>query len=410
MTLDKRGIMNKKEFVKRIGIIIVMIFLGTRVAELFFFMGNQKDISAFLMEEILSEEFGKKINNMNASIEAMLLPNGIQRKKVYLEIIDKQDSISVSSDKLSRIQEENRKVEKELEEHWIEWEDGAIEEISQEKTEKIKQETREREKSKEKKPVKRNAMVEELKKNKSIEYLLEHFYIVDSTTCIDQSVFQVEKFLKRDFSIKKTKEPQILIYHTHGGSESFLDGTRGGESIVETGKYLAEILEEDYGYTVIHDETKYDIIDGKMDRSKAYTQALKKVSKILEENPSIKVIIDLHRDGVNSSQKRVTKIDGKDTAQFMIFNGLSRNRNGNIKYLYNPNLEGNLAFGLQIKLKAMELYPELTIRNYLKGYRYNMHLRERFLLIELGNENTTVEEARNTMPCLAKILEDVLKK
>ena len=105
----------------------------------------------------------------------------------------------------------------------------------------------------------------------------------------------------------------------------------------------------------------------------------------------------------------MTELDGQSVAQFMIFNGLSRNRSGEIKYLYNSKLQDNLAFGLQMKLRAMELYPNLTIRNYLKGYRYNMHLCKRFLLIELGNQNNTVEEARNTMPYLAEILNDVLQ-
>ena len=89
--------------------------------------------------------------------------------------------------------------------------------------------------------------------------------------------------------------------------------------------------------------------------------------------------------------------------------GLSRNKEGNIDYLYNSNLEGNLAFSLQLKLKAMELYPTITRPNYLKGYRYNLHLREKSLLIELGNQNNSSQEALNALEPMAEILDAVLQ-
>jgi stage II sporulation protein P len=106
--------------------------------------------------------------------------------------------------------------------------------------------------------------------------------------------------------------------------------------------------------------------------------------------------------------RRITTINGKKTAQLMFFNGLSRNRKGDITYLKNDNLQANLAFSLQMKLKCMELYPNLAKPIYLKSYRYNLHLRKRSMLLELGNENNTLEEAKNAMPPLAKILEQVL--
>ena len=257
---------------------------------------------------------------------------------------------------------------------------------------------------------KTNSLVEQLRKNLDTDFLIDNFYIVDSTTSINKSLFSVKQMLEKDFSIEKTEKPQILIFHTHGGSEYFSDGTKEKDSIVAVGQYLAEILEEEYGYQVLHDETKYDCLGEALDRNKAYNQALDGVSRQLEEHPSIQVVIDLHRDGGNTKERKVTEIEGKQVAQFMVFNGLSRNRNGEITYLKNPNLQANLAFGLQVKLSAMEKYPNITIRNYLKGYRYNMHLRERYLLIELGNQNNTMEEAKNTMPYLAEILDDVLKK
>ncbi len=252
--------------------------------------------------------------------------------------------------------------------------------------------------------------IQKLKRSKSRSYLLKNFYITDSSTSIDNSIFNVEKLLSKDVTMKKSNKPQILIFHTHGASEAFIDSKKGkqSDSIIGVGSRLSYILRKKYGYNVIHDTTAYDKINGSIDRNKAYNNAAAGISEILEKNPSIEVVIDLHRDGVGNAVHRLTTIDGKRTAQVMFFNGLSRNASGNIDYLYNKNLQANLSFSLQMKLKCMENYPDFAKPVYLKNYRYNMHLREKFLLIELGNENNTVEEAKNAMEPLAKVLDQVL--
>lgn len=249
-----------------------------------------------------------------------------------------------------------------------------------------------------------------LKKGLNRNYLLKNFYITDSSTSIDNRIFNVKKLLSSDLRIKKNiKKPQILIFHTHGGSEAFRDSKKGvvSESIVGVGSTLAYNLKK-YGYNVIHDTTQYDIINGKIDRNRAYNNAAEHIKRTLNKYPSIQVIIDLHRDGVGNKVHRTTVINGKKTAQVMFFNGLSRTRRGNISYLYNPNLQYNLAFSLQLKLKCMENYQDFAKPVYLKGYRYNLHLRKRSLLIELGNENNTLQEAKNTMPHLANVINQVL--
>ncbi len=253
--------------------------------------------------------------------------------------------------------------------------------------------------------------IKELKKTLDPEYLLHNFYVVDATTSADTSIFNIKKMITEDFSIKKIEAPQILIYHTHGASESFVDSQEGNkdDSVIGVGAYLEEILEEQYGYSVIHDETPYDIVDGVIDRNKAYNQAAVGIKNNLKKYPSIEVIIDIHRDGVPGTEKKLTTVDGKKTAKIMLFNGLSRNKTGPIDYLENKNLFKNLAFSLQLKLIAMEKYPNFTTPNYLKGYRYNMHLAGRSLLIELGNQNNTLEEAKNAMIPLADMLNQVLE-
>ena len=120
-------------------------------------------------------------------------------------------------------------------------------------------------------------------------------------------------------------------------------------------------------------------------------------------------MIDLHRDGVGANTHLVTEVDGKKTAQIMFFNGLSRTKaNGDISYLYNPYIEDNLAFSLQMQIAATKMYPGFTRHIYLKSYRYNMHLMPKTLLIEAGAQTNTVEEMRNAMELLAATLDSVL--
>ena len=94
----------------------------------------------------------------------------------------------------------------------------------------------------------------------------------------------------------------------------------------------------------------------------------------------------------------------------MFFNGLSRTTSqGNLSYLPNPYIEDNLAFSFQMQLAAAEYYPGFTRRIYLKGYRYNMHLCPKSMLIEVGAQTNSFEEAKNAMEPLAILLAKVLK-
>ena len=240
------------------------------------------------------------------------------------------------------------------------------------------------------------------------ETLVRNFYAIDANTMAGSDQLSVEKLLGMDMTLPQEGDgPQILIYHTQS-QEAFADSVPGdvNTGIVGVGECLTKILTEQYGYRVLHHTGQYDVET----RDNAYSRALPAVEQILAENPSIQVIIDLHRDEVAEETKLVTDIQGRPTARFMFFNGLSRTRKtGDIDYLANENQEANLAFSFQMQLKAAEYYPGLTRRIYLKGYRYNMHLRPRTLLVELGAQNNTVEEAINACDPLAHILDMVLK-
>ena len=122
------------------------------------------------------------------------------------------------------------------------------------------------------------------------------------------------------------------------------------------------------------------------------------------------MVIDLHRDGVADNTRLVSNVGGRPTAQFMFFNGLSYLKGrGDIDYLVNPYVEENLAFSFQMKLAADEYYPGFSRNIYLKGMRYNMHYREKSLLIEVGAQTNTVEEVMNAIDPIAHILAMVLK-
>ena len=252
------------------------------------------------------------------------------------------------------------------------------------------------------------------------DYMMQNFYSIHPTTTAGRELMDAEHFLSMDLSLDlgngqdgstaqtAPKEPQILIYHTHS-QETFSDYPENPEAtITGVGAYLSELL-EGKGYSVIHDDGVYDYRDGKLDRSRAYTYALEGIQGILQKYPSIEVVLDLHRDGVAEGTRLVTEINGKPTAKIMFFNGTSQTPDGPIEYLPNPNREANLAFSFQMQLKAAGMYPGFTRKIYLKGLRYNQHVRARSTLIEVGAQTNTYEEARNAMEPLAHILDQVLR-
>lgn len=249
----------------------------------------------------------------------------------------------------------------------------------------------------------------ELLKNE--DYIKNTYYTIDSTTYVEAGELSVDKLLGKDMKLKgDNSAPQILIFHTHS-QEAFADSIPGDASttIVGVGEYLAKLLTEKYNFNVIHNTTTYDLIDGKLDRNKAYSLAEPDIQAILDANPSIEVVLDIHRDAMDEQTHLVTDIGGKPTARFMFFNGMSRTRKlGNIDYLPNPYREDNMSFAFQMQLKAEEYYPGLTRRIYVKGYRYNLHLMPKTLLVEVGAQNNTLEEEKNAMEPLAHMLSMVL--
>lgn len=253
--------------------------------------------------------------------------------------------------------------------------------------------------------------------NKSYEYdftalteyedIVSAFYAIDKTTSITDKQLNLDNLLKKDMTMQASADsPQILIYHTHS-QEGFVDSIPGDSSttIVGAGERLAQILREEYGFNVIHHTGEYDVEA----RDYAYSNALPAIEQVLLENPTVEVVIDLHRDAMPEGKKLAVNLKGRPTAQFMFFNGLSRTReNGDISYLENPYINDNLAFSFQAQVACNEYYPGLARRIYLKAYRYNMHLRAKSMLVELGAQSNTVEEIMNACDPLAHVIALVL--
>lgn len=238
------------------------------------------------------------------------------------------------------------------------------------------------------------------------DYVIKNFYVVPSSTNLSEEKLNLAEMAETDLKTEKnTEEPRILIMHTHG-HENFADSEENGKTITDAGAYLAELLRGKYGYTVMHLTDSFDVINGVLDRSMAYTYANNRIEEILELYPSIEVIIDLHRDGVSEDRHLITEINGKVTAQIMLFNGISyTNTAGELTELPNPYITENLAMSYKLYLLGEMLYPDFIRCIYIEGYRYCLYHRAKSILIEAGAQTNTYEEVYNAMEPLAEMLD-----
>jgi stage II sporulation protein P len=207
----------------------------------------------------------------------------------------------------------------------------------------------------------------------------------------------------------KADGPKILIFHTHA-REAYTDGT----TVVDVGDRLKQIFENEYGIETLHVDKEF-YKDDTLNVTGAYEIMEKSIPKILEENPSIEICIDIHRDGVPENVKLVTTLNNKETAKVMFVNGLCMNRNvdGELvqkEELKNPYLNDNLAFSLQAQEKAYEYYPGLMRKIFFREYRYSLHMKPLSLLIEIGAQTNTGEEALNAARPIADIIAKVIEK
>lgn len=230
------------------------------------------------------------------------------------------------------------------------------------------------------------------------EYIDEN--IVDSI--VRPGVTEPEKI-----TFEKGK-PHVLIYHTHG-TESYNPASEGNYhtlrkeySVIEVGRIITEILEK-RGYNVIHDETYHDYPS----YSGSYGRSLAKAREILKENPSIKVIIDIHRDGYDNLE------DNKKKA-LMASNRTNIDENVSTKFQLvigpeSPNRKEVEIFANYIKSISDINYPGFSKPILVKPYgKFNQFLSNHYALIEVGSNLNNIEEAKKSATYLGEILAETL--
>ena len=367
-------------------LIVILVLWGPRVKnkqELGFWQVGKNIAKEYLVKQVLYSQsvvwgFLKDIDTEVWQKKQTVAVESILDLEIYNAILDPEESLE------AKVKEENMLVAEGSREEFIFSEDAPFS------------------------PVKEKEIEYDMAKFTDVNELIKQFYIVDPTAGLKKELFDVNTLKNIDCSVDKSVEgPQILIYHTHS-QEAFADSEAGKEedTILGAGEVLASYL-EGYGFSVYHHKGKYDV----KKRDYAYSESLPEIQKILQENPSIQVVLDLHRDAVAEETKLVTEIQGKQMAKVMFFNGLSSSaKNGDISYLKNPYLQENLAFSFQMKLACDEYYPGFARSIYLRAYRYNMHLCPKTLLVELGAQTNTVEEIREALGPLAHVISMVLEK
>ena len=237
------------------------------------------------------------------------------------------------------------------------------------------------------------------------------FYAIDKKTGMPGDLFNIKEMSEANLHINiEGNGPKVLIFHTHG-SERYADSKSDSDGIIGAGEYLKSILEDKYGIECLHITDKFDVVDGKLQRDGAYERAEPVITQIIKENPSIQLVIDLHRDGVNENLHLATTINGRSYAKIMFFNGICRKwDSGNlvpITGLENPYLKTNLALSFQMQCAVTSFNSSITRKIYINAYRYSLHMKDKSMLIELGAQTNTYEEALNSIEVIADALNKV---
>lgn len=252
-----------------------------------------------------------------------------------------------------------------------------------------------------------------LKSTLSALYLSFQNGIIKNSTKLSAS--KITDYMKQDiaFKIYQNEKPQVLIVHTHATesyeqSTEYFDkdynsrSTNENENIISVGNQIEKQLTA-AGIAVVHDKTLHDYpsYNGSYDRS------AKTIKEYLKKYPTIKVVLDIHRDAIERDGSRlsaVATIDGKDAAQVMIISGCD---DGTMDY---PNWKSNLRFAVRLQNEMETLYPGLTRPVMFCYRRYNQNLSTGSLLLEIGSHGNTLAEAQYSGELVGKSLVSLFKK
>lgn len=200
-------------------------------------------------------------------------------------------------------------------------------------------------------------------------------------------------------------EPTVLILHTHS-TESYTGSCSDpttyrtqdeNNNMLAVGQRLAERLET-AGIGVIQDRTVHDYPS----YNGSYTHARKSIKEYLAQYPSIRLVLDLHRDAVansDGSQLAVrTTVDGESTAKLMMVVGT------NAGGLNHPNWEENMALALKLHVQLEKAHSGICRPISLRSQRFNQDLTVGAMLIEVGAAGNTLDEALNAADLLAEAI------
>ena len=242
----------------------------------------------------------------------------------------------------------------------------------------------------------------------------DNFYVKNAT---DLSI-DLRSCLAADlpFQYEDTDAPQVLIVHTHA-TESYMDSDLGyyyesfyprstddSKNVVAVGSAITESLDKagikTAHCTVHHDDPSY---------LGAYDNSADSINEYLEKYPSIKIVLDIHRDSITTDENEKIKptftYGGEKAAQIMIMCG-----NDNYGYFDFPYWEENLDLAVKLQSAAETMYPGMTRPLYFGNFMYNMDLAPGSLLIEVGTDANTLGEAVRSGEMLGNVIADVLKK
>lgn len=226
----------------------------------------------------------------------------------------------------------------------------------------------------------------------------------------------IKSFLEAplSFKIQKSDAPEVLIMHTHTTetymtedtdcyTDAFSPRTRDTEkNMVSVGNIVADKLNA-AGIKTLHNTTEHDYPK----YTGSYTRAAKTINGYLKKYPSIKIVLDLHRDAVASGEsdkvKLVTEIDGKKAAQVMLVMG---SQSGSVTNF--PDWQENFKLAVRLQKVLETNYPTLARPISLTSNNYNESLTKGSLLIEFGTDANTVEEAHYSAQMVGDALAELM--
>lgn len=250
--------------------------------------------------------------------------------------------------------------------------------------------------------------------NKEEDYIKVHIgeenvHILNSNTNKEENISVSSSEYTNNIRLTK-EDPTMLIYHSHAG-ETYSDSPEGNyhsqnkeKSVIEVGTLLTEYLSQK-GWGIAHSTKYHDYPDF----TKSYVSSLETVKSMLNNYKNINIAIDLHRDGRDlktdadiqkENERMSTTYNGEKVAKFFFVVGMK-----------NPNVDEVTALAEDITKFAQTKYPDLILPVTKNKYgKYNQYMAQNHMLIEVGSNGTSSEEAKASAKYIAEILDEYFKQ